>query len=110
MEGYLDKRTDGMFKSWVNKYFTLSGHYLKFFKAATATDKELKGAVDLLGATSLTKPEAMPTQLDLEVEGYVLQLRAPSAKEAKKWIKALEPFVEANKQKAKENDIEDKKV
>jgi hypothetical protein len=49
IEGYLQKRSTGIKKSWQPRFFELGGHYLKYY---TGSDKQdVRAVTDLLQLT-----------------------------------------------------------
>ena len=46
-QGSLKKRSSGLVKRWQERYFTLQGHYLKYYADINKIQKDLKGTIDL---------------------------------------------------------------
>ena len=53
VQGYLQKQSTGVVKRWQERFFTLEGDFLKYFKSeADVASKALKGALDPMGQLS----------------------------------------------------------
>ena len=77
-EGYLEKQSNGMTKSWQSRYFELSGHYIKYYeKRETKSDETLKGAVDLKGVRKVTSAGAK-IEIVMNADSTILILKSPS--------------------------------
>eukprot|EP00937_MAST-01D_sp_MAST-1D-sp2_P007584 g7584.t1 len=94
IEGYLKKFSHGVFKRWQERYFTVQGHYLKYYTDSNKIRKDLKGTIDLddMQSCRLTGKSKGEFQLQLKGEGDAL-LKASSDDEAAKWVDILAAMV-----------------
>jgi hypothetical protein len=105
MEGMLSKYTsNGMTKRWLPRYFTLRGHYLKYYE--NQQKKEVKGVMDMNHCLSaqLELVDFSTRKIVLTTtQGAPLQLKGPTnAMEV--WIKAIDEVVRKAKQDFDEAD------
>ena len=55
MEGWLKKHSTGMIKRWQKRYFTIAGHYMKYYEDEAKDEKTLKGTIDIEEARVVVK-------------------------------------------------------
>jgi Leucine-rich repeat (LRR) protein len=91
-EGYLEKQSSGMTKSWQSRYFELSGHYIKYYeKKETKSDEALKGAVDLKDVRKVT---SAGTKIAIVMnDGTTLNLKSSSEQSTGLWMTEIEQVV-----------------
>eukprot|EP00935_MAST-01C_sp_MAST-1C-sp1_P002211 g2211.t1 len=91
-EGYLQKKSSGIFKQWQSRYFELSGHYLKYYekKEGTKSDDELKATIEVheIGEVRTAKDGAIT--IVMSNDGAKINLKAPSEQSAAAWADAIE--------------------
>jgi hypothetical protein len=86
-EGKLFKLSSGMIKRYQERYFTLQGHYLKYYADSNKIQKDLKGTIDL----NTTIEPHLRTSGELEFElllqdGSVAKLKSDTQEDADEWI------------------------
>ena len=94
--GLLEKRSSGIIKRWQWRYFSITGHYLRYSAAKGAP---VQSAYDL---NHITKAEIKERELVLEISVReagarggliaIVNLRAATAEEAKKWFDVIVTF------------------
>ena len=89
IQGCLLKQSAGLRKRWQERYFTVQGHYLKYYESKeTKSDSTLKGTIDVLGITSVRVVGGV--QIDIGTEdGNSAKLRASSEQVASLWVQAI---------------------
>ena len=92
LEGSLEKLASGRRKRWQLRYFSLRGHYLKYY--ADNRKAEVKGVIDMACVDNVDVEGNMIT---LDLGGSPLQLRADGAEEGEDGGKAMSPEQEASK-------------
>eukprot|EP00937_MAST-01D_sp_MAST-1D-sp2_P004266 g4266.t1 len=92
MEGWLKKHSTGLIKRWQKRYFTIAGHYMKYYDDETKNEKALKGTIDLNGLQSAAQT-ALEGELQLVIKGETIILHAESAADGARWINILEPMI-----------------
>ena len=92
MAGSLEKLASGRRKRWQLRYFSLRGHYLKYFPDRHMA--EVKGVVDMACVRGVIVEGNMIT---IDLDGAPMQLRADGAKEGEDGGEAMTPEEEAAK-------------
>ena len=98
MQGPLLKLTSGIRMRWVERYFEIRSHYLKYYdsrNAAYKTGAKPKGVIDLLAVASVT----MGTQVELlfEIKGSSdppAKFKASTPELAQQWLDACARFID----------------
>jgi hypothetical protein len=98
-QGPLQKRTHGLLKRNQTRYFTLQGHYLKYYSDVSKLQSDLKGTIDLRHDT--VEPHCRrgkgAEELEIVLNGGVARLKATSKDEAQDWIDVILEVVLAQK-------------
>ena len=100
MQGPLLKFTSGVRQRWVERYFEIRSHYLKYYESRTAAYKagaKPKGLIDLLAVSSVQLGTAASTELLFEIKGSAeppMRFKAVSADLAQQWLDACLRFVD----------------
>jgi hypothetical protein len=63
MQGYLDKRTTGLRAKWVRRFFSVRGHYAKYYE--NDQKEEVKAALDLKMVTSVVLDKGVNITLEM---------------------------------------------
>jgi len=96
MEGWLKKHSTGMIKRWQKRYFTIAGHYMKYYEDEAKDEKTLKGTIDIAGLQSASQTQ-MEGEIQLIIKGETIVLHAcdgPDAgTDAQRWVNILQPMV-----------------
>ena len=94
MEGTLSKQGSGVMKRWAKRYFTLRGHYLKYFKDDRMED--VKGVLDIYEVS-----ECKLEVVDLNTQMITLVLAGGQSlklqggtQAATAWVKAIGATIE----------------
>ena len=98
MQGPLLKLTSGIRMRWVERYFEIRSHYLKYYDSRNAAYKagaKPKGVIDLLAVASVT----MGTQVELlfEIKGSSdppAKFKASTPELAQQWLDACTRFID----------------
>lgn len=94
IEGALKKFSHGVFKRWQERYFTVQGHYLKYYTDSNKIQRDLKGTIDLAGMTGVMKTKKkgeFRVVVGTEKGGALLQ--ATTQEEADEWVSVLSSMV-----------------
>ena len=96
MEGWLKKHSTGLIKRWQKRYFTIAGHYMKYYEDEAKDEKSLKGTIDIAGlqSASLTQMEG---EIQLIIKGETVVLHAcegaEAASDAQRWVNIMQPMI-----------------
>jgi hypothetical protein len=85
-EGKLYKKSSGMIKRYQERYFTLQGHYLKYYADSNKIQKDLKGTIDL---NETVAPHIRIDGLEFEVvlkDKQTAKLKADTQEDADDWV------------------------
>jgi ankyrin repeat protein len=94
MQGYMQKLSSGMRKKWQERFFVVTGHYLRYYESENR--KKLKGVLDLNDVQSVELlmqgegPDAIGVIL-LQVEDTDVSFRVHH-KEANNWTECIKTF------------------
>ena len=97
MEGTLSKLSSGVVKRWSKRYFTLRGHYLKYFKDERMED--VKGVLDIY-EVSECKLEVVDLNTQLITlalaGGQELKLQG-GTQAARAWVKVIGATIDSGR-------------
>ena len=99
IEGYLKKYSHGVFRRWQDRYFTIQGHYLKYYTDSNKIRKDLKGTIDLDGVKSALLTGKTKGEFRVMLKEGEAIMKAETDEEAQKWaeiIAAMEGALKAN--------------
>jgi hypothetical protein len=88
-EGKLNKLSSGMIKRYQERYFTLQGHYLKYYSDSNKIQKDLKGTINL---NETVPPHIKIDGLEFEVvlkDKQTAKLKAEKQEDADDWVMLL---------------------
>ena len=93
IEGYLKKYSHGVFRRWQDRYFTVQGHYLKYYTDSNKIRKDLKGTIDLDGVKSALLTGKSKGEFRVVLKEGEAVMKAESDEEAMKWVEIIASMV-----------------
>ena len=94
--GFLEKKSTGLVKRRIRRYFEIAGHYLRYYDSDKNTDSEssLKGAVNLFNVRAINCTLMTEGQFELLTNAEEnVSLKADSPEEAELWVAAIESYI-----------------
>lgn len=93
IEGYLKKYSHGVFRRWQDRYFTVQGHYLKYYTDSNKIRKDLKGTIDLDGVKGANLTGKAKGEFRVVLAEGEAVMKAESDEEAMKWVEIIAAMV-----------------